>query len=93
MKCAFDHCKKTACTHLFGSVNLGRSKITFPVCQIHWKVIVKMQAKFNKEKKIEQHYSVAELEKIIDSVYDAELGFLIATLKDKKKVQEILNEK
>ena len=51
MKCAFDHCLKTANPGLFGSVVIGRAKITFPLCMAHWNVVGKLQKKFENTKK------------------------------------------
>ncbi len=77
MKCAFDHCLKTARSGLFGSVDLGRTKITFQVCMAHWKVVGRLQEKFEKENVVVSpkagqtvgaapaKYSVEELEKIV----------------------------
>ena len=52
MKCAFDHCLKTANPGLFGSVVIGRAKISFPLCMAHWNVIGKLQKKFEGTKKV-----------------------------------------
>ena len=52
MKCAFDHCKKNATPGLYGSVSFGQVKITFPVCDLHWHTVGRMQEKFEGTKKL-----------------------------------------
>ena len=53
MKCAFDYCRKNARAGLYGSVCFGRVKITFPVCELHWHTVGRMQEKFEGTKKEE----------------------------------------
>lgn len=48
MKCAFDYCRKNATAGLYGSVSFGRTKITFPLCKLHWHTVGRMQEKYER---------------------------------------------